>query len=121
MPARMSFALPNTTLPVSGPVGVNVSLDFTGGDNVVGDLALEQMQGMIDYVQSIWIDNFSNTKTLTITFSGTGQRLTIAAGKQALLPVIAAVGRLSWSAQSLGSGIVVPVIMMNQPQTPFVF
>lgn len=121
MPARMSFALPNTTIPVSGPVGINVSLDFTGGDNVTGDLGLEQMQGVIDYVQSIWIDNFSNTKTLTIIFSGTQQRLTIAAGKQALLPVIAATGRFSWAATSVGSGIVVPVIFMNQIQQPFVF
>jgi uncharacterized ubiquitin-like protein YukD len=121
MAARTNFALPNTSKPTSGPMGVNVTLDFTNVDNVVGDLALEQMQGVIEYIQSIWIDNSANTKSLSITFSGTQQKITVKAGQQALLPVIAAAGALSWRAQSIGAAIAVPVIMMNQVQQPFLW
>lgn len=121
MPARMSFALPNTSKPTSGPVGVNVALDFTAGDNVVGDLALEQSQGVIEYVQSIWIDNSLNTKSLSIIFSGMQQKITVKAGQQGLFPVLAAVGRFGWSAQSIGAAVVVPTIMMNQEVTPFLW
>jgi hypothetical protein len=121
MPARMSFALPNTAKPVSGPVGVNVLFDFTVNNNISGDLALEQMQGVIDYIQSIYIDNSLNGKSISITFSGTQQTITIKAGQQALLPVIAASGKLSWTAVSNGAAVVVPTIMMNQPQNPFLW
>lgn len=121
MPARMSFQLPNTSKPTSGPVGINVALDFTAVDTVTGDLGLEQMQGLIEYVQSIYIDNSANTKSLSITFSGTQQKITIKAGQQALLPVIAAAGKLSWTAVSTAAGLVVPTIMMNQVQQPFLW
>jgi hypothetical protein len=117
----MSFGLPNTSKPTSGPIGVNVALDFTVGDNITGDLGLEQMQGVIEYVQSIWIDNSLNTKSLSIVFSGTQQKLTIKAGQQALLPVIATNGKLNWAAQSIGANVIVPTIMMNQEVTPFLW
>lgn len=119
MAQRTGFYLANTDKPVSGPCGVNVSLDFTGGDNISGDLALEQMQSIIDFVQSIWIDNSLNAKALTIVFGGTGQRITVKPNTQGMYPVIAAAGQLKWTAQSVGSGLVVPVIMMNVVQDYF--
>lgn len=119
MPARMPFYLPNSQKPVQGPCGINVELDFRTVDNVVGDLALEQMQGSLDFIQSIYIDNSANTKSLSITFSGTGYNITMKAGRQGIFPVIAAVGRLSWSAQSVAAAVLVKTIMMNEQQPYF--
>jgi len=119
MPARMSFPLPNTKNPVSGPVGIPVSLDFTATDNVRGDLALEQMQGVLDFVQAIYIDNSANTKSLKITFSGLAYSITVKAGRQGVFPVLAQQGALSWQAQSIGAALVVPVIMFNVQQPYF--
>lgn len=121
MPARMSFQLPNSQIPVQGPCGVNVTLDFTAGNLAIGDLGLEQMTGTLEFVQSIYIDNSLNTKPLTIIFSGTQQNITIKAGQQGLFPVIASNGVLSWRATSVGAAVVVPTIMMNVQQPPFLW
>lgn len=121
MPARMSFALPSTQKPTSGPVGVNVALDFTGGDNITGDLTLEQVQGVIEFVQSIYINNAANTKSLSLTFNGLSYNITIKAGQQGLFPVILPNGSISWRAQSIGAGVIVPCIMFNTQQDPFLW
>lgn len=115
----MSFQLPNSQKPTQGPCGVNVALDFTTVDNVVGDLALEQLTGTLEFIQSIYIDNSLNTKSLTIVFSGTQYTITIKAGVQGIFPVIAANGSLSWRAKSVGAAVVVPCIMMNEQQPYF--
>lgn len=115
----MSFPLPNSQKPNSGPIGIPVALDFTAVDNVVGDLALEQMQSVIEFVQAIYIDNSKNTKSLTITFSGMAYTITIKAGVQGIFPVITQQGALSWRAQSIGAAVLVPTIMFNVQQ-PYV-
>lgn len=115
----MSFPLPNSKSPLTGPVGVPVTLDFTAGDNIRGDLALEQMQTVIDFVQAIYIDNSKNMKSLSIVFSGMAYNITVKAGVQGVFPVITQAGALSWSAQSVGAGVAVPVIMFNVQQSYF--
>lgn len=113
MPIRMSFPLANTAKPVAGPVGVNVPLDFTLTNNVSSDLALEQMQGVLDFVQSIYINNFANTKALSITFNGLQYQINVAAGGWGIYPVLGTAGTLSWTATSVGAGLLVPTIMFN--------
>lgn len=115
----MSFPLPNSQKPSSGPVGIPVGLDFTGGDNAVGDLALEMMQGVLEFVQAIYIDNSKNTKSLTITFSGMAYNITVKAGVQGIFPVITQQGALSWRAASVGAALVVPIILFNVQQPYF--
>lgn len=117
----MSFSLPNSQIPTEGPVGIPLVLDFTGGDNVTGDFALEQTSGTINFVQSAWIDNSKNTKALTLTISGTGQIITLKAGMVAMLPIIAANGSFSWRAQSVGAAVQVPVIFMNVDRPSIVY
>lgn len=119
MPGRMSFALPNSQIPVQGPAGINGELNFVAVDNVTGDLALEQASGTLDFIQSIWIDNSLNTKSLSIIFSGTGQKITVKAGRQGIYPVIASNGSLSWRATSVAAAVIVPVIFMNVQQPYF--
>jgi hypothetical protein len=119
MAIRTGFPLALGAKSSSGPFGVNVTLDFTTGNVVSGDLVQEQMIGTIDYVQSIWIDNSQNTKVLTITFPGLGQSITVKANTQGLYPVIAQQGPIRWTATSVGAAVVVPVIMMNVPQQSY--
>lgn len=119
MPARMSIPMPNTQKPISGPVGIPVTLDFSTVDNVTGDLALEQMQGVIDYVQAVYIDNSANIKSLSITFAGLGYNITVKAGVQGIFPIIAQAGALSWRAKSVGAAVIVPIVLMNVQQ-PYV-
>lgn len=119
MVARMSFPLPNSQKPKSGPVGIPITLDFTGGNvNVSGDLALEMSQSVIEYVQAIYIDNSLNASPLTITFSGMGYKITVKANTQGIYPVITQQGALSWRASSAGN-VAVPTIMFNVQQPYF--
>jgi hypothetical protein len=121
MPARMSFTLPNTQKPTSGPVAIPVALDFTSTDNVTGDLVLEQSQGVIEFVQSIYINNKANTKSLTIIFGGLAYDITIKAGQQGMFPVLVPNGSISWKATSVGAALLVPTIMYNVEQAPFLW
>lgn len=116
---RTSFNMPNTQMPVQGPVGVSVLLDFTATDNVIGDLTLEQAGSVIDYVQAIYIDNSLNTKSLSIIFSGMQYTITVKAGRQGVFPVLTANGSFSWRATSVGAAVVVRTIMMNVQQPYF--
>lgn len=117
--ARMSFQLPNTQRPTQGPCGIPVPFDFTTRDVVTGDLTLEQASGTIEYVQSIFIDNRFNAKAFVIVFGGLQYTIQCKAGRQGLFPVITATGSLQFTATSIGSGIVVPTIMMNVEQNYF--
>lgn len=119
MPVRPSFSLPNSQLPVEGPAGIPVNLDFSTVDNVTGDFTLEQAQGTLGFIQSVYIDNSLNTKSLSIVFPGLNYKITVKAGRQGIFPVIVPNGIFSWRAQSVGAAVVVPVIFMNVAQPYF--
>lgn len=119
--SRASFQLPNTQKPSQGPAAISVPMDFTGGKTQVnGDLALEQMTGTLEFVQSIFIDNRLNAQPFTITFSGTSYTIQCKAGRQGIFPVIAANGALSFTAVSNG-GVIVPTLFMNVQYPYFIW
>lgn len=121
--ARMSFSLPNTQKPVQGPVGINVDFSFTALiQQISSDLALEQMQGVIEFVQSIYIDNRLNAQPFVITFSGLQQTIQCRPGRSGIFPVIAANGSLAFTAVSpVAAPLTVRTIMMNVEQNYFVW
>ena len=118
MAVRMTFQMPNTQIPAQGPVGIPIAFDFTTRQQISGDLALEQMQGAIEFVQSIFIDNRFNVQPFTISFGGMGYTIQVKPGRQGIWPVLAANGAMNFSGASNG-GIVVPVIMFNTMQPYF--
>lgn len=112
-PGRGVFGIPLDTQPVQGGVGVSLNLDFTAGNQASGDFGQEMASGVIDYVQSVYIDNSGNTKALSITFGGTLQNITVKPNTQGYYPVVPANGTFSWVAVSTGANVKVPVIFMN--------
>jgi hypothetical protein len=121
---RGIFPINNQALPAEGGVGITLALDFTNGAIVSsGDFGLEQMSGVIGFVQSVFIDNSLSAKPLTLTINGTGQNITIKAGQQGFFPVIPPQGGFSWIATCgpITAGVKVPVIFMNVFLPPYLW
>lgn len=119
---RSSFPMPNTANPSSGPVGIPVPFLFGAGaaQNVAMDLALEQMAGKIDFIQSIFIDNRASGQPFTIVFSGMSYVIQCRAGRSGTWPVLAAQGALSFTANCpVAAPATVPTIMFNTEQSYF--
>lgn len=115
---RVGFQIPNQAVPVEGGVALPYNFDFTAVTTVRGDLALEQQQGVIAFVQSIFIDNRFNANPFIINFSGTNYTIQCRAGRQGIFPVIASMGNLAFAANSqtgggAAAGLIVPTLMMN--------
>lgn len=118
MPVRASFSFPALVAPRKGPQGIPVSLDFTGGViSVDVDFALEQANGVIDFIQSMYVDNKDNAQNITFTFRGSGYIVRVRAGQQGIWTVIVPDGPVAFTAGTTG-GVVVKTIFMNVSMPP---
>lgn len=116
MTVRASFGISNGLAPAQGPKGLSLNLDFSAAVTIRGDFLLEETQGIIQGIQSVFVDNSQNASAVTITFGVTQQRLVIPANSQLTAPVFA-VDQLSFTATSVGA-VIVPVTFLNVPM-PF--
>lgn len=87
--------------PVQGSVFLPALLDFTNVVKIAIDLTREINQGVIDFVQSIYIDNADNDNPVIVTFTdylSAGYRVKAAANSQGWYPVIMPKGKLGFIA-----------------------
>jgi hypothetical protein len=81
--------------PKQGSLSATVLLDYIAGAAVSSkdiDLYVEEANGVLDFVQSAFIDNTNNQFPLVITVDITGQRLFVPALKQGTFPILAPAG-----------------------------
>lgn len=107
------FPVFNGYAPTEGPRALAVDLDHSVKTSIDIDLYREETAGIINVIQSVWVDNSNNDFPLTLTFQGTGQRLVIPATAQGLWPVIAP-EKPSFNSASSG-GVDVTIILLNVP------
>jgi hypothetical protein len=107
-------------VPTSGPVGIPFTLDFTNVTTVSTDFALEQMQGAIEFIQAIYIDNSENATPVEIVFSGMLYEIQCKGSRQGIWPVLAPTGALSLTAGAT-QGTKVPCIVFNVQQPYFIW
>lgn len=101
--------------PAGDPLSIPYSLDFSSASSIVFDLEKEQTLQYIDFVQSIFVSNYSNTAVLTITFSG-GQVIHVPAGAEGYFPVSAEFGKFVVKFETTPTAnLAIPVIFMNVP------
>lgn len=108
----------NQVLPSKGPMAVPVTFDFNahpGGYQV----NLQNMQALSRFsqLQTIFVDNSSNTIALTLIFTRTNQTLVIQPGRQGYYPVLAP-NPIEFTAASAGSTASVRVQLLNFPLAP---
>lgn len=113
---KTEFPIFNGYAPLkTGPKAIPITLDFTTLAERDFDLIDATARGVIDFVQSIWVDNSDNDNSLTLTFSQTAQRLVVPANAQGIWPVIAPQGLRCVATTTPGVGVICQIILMNVP------
>src|SRR6185437_8483945 len=104
---KTEFPVFNGYAPASGGAkAMPISLDFTVNGEIDFDLITETQRGIIDFVQSAWIDNSNNPNPLSLIYSQTGQAIVIPAKAQGIWPVIAPSGLRCTATTTPGNGVV---------------
>lgn len=99
------------TVPPEGPVAYRVIADFSAGVDVVIDLTRQTEASHVSRWQSIYVDNSANAADITLLFSGTEQLITVKAGSQKYINIIAQLPMVV-NAHSTGA-ILVTMFFMN--------
>jgi len=111
---KQGFPVSNGYAPAGGPRALPITLDFTAVASISTDLVQEIEAGVINMVQSIYVDNSANPNALTIIFDQTQQKLVVPANAQGIFPVITPKDAPRFVA-STNAGAVVGVILLNVP------
>lgn len=113
-----SFQIAARSHPSQGARAIQAALDFTVLTVVQGDFFFEEINGHIDFIQSVKIDNSANASPFTIVFPGVGSlgdKIVVPPNTQGVYPVTSPLGKLSYVASSAG-GVVVSCIFYNIEQ-----
>lgn len=103
-----------------GPCCLTFKCDFTAIAAYAFDLALEEMQDDMEFIQSVHINNLLNANPLTLKFGGTEQSLTVPLNKQAILPAYAPVPT-TFTVTSTVAPVIVTIHFLNVPLGPIVW
>lgn len=90
MSATLKTAFPtyNGYAPKEGTKALPVVFDFSVFGEITFDLLNENTQGIIQFVQSVWVDNTDNPNPLELIFGITQQRIVVPANAHGMWPVI---------------------------------
>lgn len=83
------FGINNMVLPKGGPKVIPYTLDFTTLTQIQVDTTQMIQSGLIEYIQTLYIDNKDNTGVLTLNIELLNQRIVIPAGRQGYWNVLA--------------------------------
>ena len=112
---KTSFNTFNGYAPKEGVKALPLDFDFTSVGRIQLDLLNENTQGVIQFVQSVWVDNSDNPNALVITFGVTGQRITVPANAHGMWPVIA-IDQVQFTLESVvDPDATGQIILMNVP------
>jgi hypothetical protein len=84
---KTSFPVFNGFAPKEGPKALPIAFDFSSVSSMEVDLFTENTNGVIQYVQSVYVDNSLNPNDLEIRFPSTLQKIVIPATAQGVWPV----------------------------------
>lgn len=110
------FPVYNGYAPVEGgPAAIPITLDFTVNGSVSFDVIDAVQRGIVDYIQSMWVDNSGNLNALTFLCSQTGQKIIVPANAQGIWPIIAPAGLRITATTTPAGGLKPLVILLNVP------
>lgn len=85
----VAFQTYNGFAPKEKPKVLPITLDFSTYTSVDINLLNENTKGVLQFVQSIYIDNKDNADPLEVTIPVTGQRITCPSSCQGTFPIYA--------------------------------
>ncbi len=92
------------------------TLDFSTTQTVEVEFTVEQILGVCDFFQSIYIENTSNVNQLVLTFPQSGYSIVVAPGQQGIWPLLVPKNvALRFSASTSTANARIPFIMLNLP------
>jgi hypothetical protein len=112
---KPAFRVFNGLAPEEMPKGMPWVYDFSSVGDQSFDLQLENTGGIIQMVQSIFVDNSDNAAPVTIQFTITNQRLVIPANAQGIWPVIAPLQTQIRAITTPSAALKVTIILLNVP------
>lgn len=110
-----SFQISARSHPSAGSKVIQEVFDFTAAVSIIGDFLLEMMDGHIDNIQSVKIDNSQNPDQFILLVLGVGtvgDTIVVPPNTQGVYPITAPIGKLNYVASSFG-GVKVPVNFYN--------
>lgn len=113
--SKPAFGVFNGLAPEELPKGLPYTYDFSTDTAVSFDLQLENTNGIIQMVQSVYVDNSDNNAALTLRFTITGQRLVVPANSQGIWPVIAPLQTQITASTTPAADLRVHIILLNVP------
>lgn len=97
----MPYRIMSEFWPSAGPKGLAVTLNFqadgvghnpSNGEDILIDLQLIEEGAQLEYTQTLYVDNSVSGLNFSISLQVNQQTLTVASGRQAYLPLLAARG-----------------------------
>jgi hypothetical protein len=110
----------NLGMPAEGPRMIPLPLDFTANDSYDLDISNMQTRGgaaSLAMVQAVFIDNFDSGVAIQILVNTGQQRLIVAGGSQAYLPILVP-NPARFTFTSPGGAATVKVFLLNFPVPP---
>lgn len=112
---KTAFPTFNGYAPKEGVKALPIFFDFRTVAVLEFDLLLENTQGSIQMVQSVWVDNADNPNSIEILFGVTNQRVVVPANVQAMCPVITVDQTRVKITGTINPDAVGQIILMNVP------
>lgn len=89
MQDRQSIRVTNSRDPTEQPIAIPLHFDFTAAETYVVDLSTMLQRGTISGIQTLYFDNSVNNQRVLVTVQGSEQRISLRAGWQGYVPVLA--------------------------------
>ena len=91
--------------PMQGPRMICVPLAFTAQINAITvEFFKEGVEKQLDFIQTVWMNNFLGTTTLSVAADMTQHSITLAAAKQGIFPLFcSSEPRLTFTKPAIGA------------------
>lgn len=117
-----AFNVFNGLAPINGPKALRIELDFSAITLQDFDLVKEQDADIINFIQSVWVDNSQSPRRLDIDVQGVPFRLSVPIGAMGMFPIIQPGHfRCKFTVSAVFPAIKIPLIFLNVPCASFVF
>jgi hypothetical protein len=115
------FSVHNGLAPKELPKAIRLLVDLSAAISADFDLAKEQDEQQISFVQSVWVDNSASPRRLDIVIQGLPQTIKIPIGAIACLPIIHPGHLRGTFSISAVTPLAIPVIFLNVPMAAIVY
>lgn len=112
-----SYGVYNMSVPSKGPKVIKQTIDLQTALTRLVDFTLPIQQGIIDYIQGVYVDNFAGAQVITIQSEITGHTIYVPAASTLFCPLLTAnPAQVTFSAPAAAGYI--DVLFYNVPVPP---